>query len=222
MGGFGSGRGSGRQAAIVEECLSIDACRWMREGIIRAGYRSSGAWRWTNATTGETTASINYRVDAGVVSGASAHLSYTLRTTGTQMNYAVCLQVTQPNYAGLRWWFTCPLSTGGRPCDRRVQKLYLPPGATYFGCRNCYQLGYRSRNVDSKTGAMDKAVRLRMKLGGSASLCERFPPKPKGMWWRTYDRLANLADQAEGDSLRCLSLRLDRLGSFTKKGPKLT
>ena len=29
-------------------------------------------------------------------------------------------------------------------CKMRVSKLYLPPGATYFGCRTCYHLTYTS------------------------------------------------------------------------------
>jgi hypothetical protein len=217
MGGFGSGRRSGGQTSIVEDCLCIDACRWMREGIIRAGCHCSGAWCWTNSTTGETTASIKYRVDAAVT-GGFAHISYSVRTTGKQLDYAVRLHTTEPNYAGLRWWFTCPLLTGGRACGRRARKLYLPPGAVYFGCRNCYRLGYRSRNVDSKTGAIDKALRLRTKLGGSASLCGNFPPKPKGMWWRTYARLAQRVEQAEGDCLRNMMAALGRLQSTKKKG----
>jgi hypothetical protein len=31
-----------------------------------------------------------------------------------------------------------------------------------------------------------------MMLGGSGSLAESFPPKPKGMHWRTYWRLYDL------------------------------
>jgi len=93
MGGFGSGRGNRGQTAIVEDCLRIDACRWMREGIIRAGCHSSGGWRWTNSSTGETSASIGYRVDTGVAGGGLAHLSYTVRDTGKQLDYAVRLQL---------------------------------------------------------------------------------------------------------------------------------
>lgn len=218
MGGFGSGRRSDGQTSIVEECLSIDACRWMREGIIRAGCLSSGAWRWTNSTTGETAASITYRVDAGV-SGGFAHLSYAVRATGKQLDYAVRLEATEPNYAGLRWWFTCPLSMGGRACGRRARKLYLPPGAIYFGCRNCYRLSYLSRNVDAHTSAIDRARKVRTKLGGSTSLCESFPPKPKGMWWRTYARLAQRAEQAEGNCLRNMMASLGRLQGIRRKGP---
>src|SRR5262249_25845614 len=45
---------------------------------------------------------------------------------------------------GLRWWFVCPLEADGRPCGRRVRKLYLPAGATLFGCRHCHRLSYTS------------------------------------------------------------------------------
>lgn len=29
-------------------------------------------------------------------------------------------------------------------CGRRVRKLYLGPGGTYFACRHCYNLTYES------------------------------------------------------------------------------
>ena len=32
----------------------------------------------------------------------------------------------------------------GVPCRRRCGKLYLPPGARYFGCRICQDLSYES------------------------------------------------------------------------------
>ena len=36
---------------------------------------------------------------------------------------------------------------------------------------------------------MLKAQRIRQRLGGDGSLGEPFPEKPKGMHWRTYERL---------------------------------
>jgi hypothetical protein len=45
-----------------------------------------------------------------------------------------------------------------------------------------------------------KTQAIRMKLGGSPSLVEDFPEKPKGMHWRTYDRLRQKANEAEDES----------------------
>jgi hypothetical protein len=45
-----------------------------------------------------------------------------------------------------------------------------------------------------------KTQAIRMKLGGSPSLADDFPKKPKGMHWRTYYRLRQKADDAENQS----------------------
>ena len=53
------------------------------------------------------------------------------------------LVTTTPYYGGIRWWFVCPFDHGGKPCGRRMGKLYLPYGASQFGCRSCHVLAYR-------------------------------------------------------------------------------
>ena len=35
-------------------------------------------------------------------------------------------------------------------CNRRVAKLYLPPGGRYFGCRLCHGLTYKSAQEHDK------------------------------------------------------------------------
>jgi hypothetical protein len=45
-----------------------------------------------------------------------------------------------------------------RPCGRRVGKLYLPPGASYFGCRHCYELTYKSCQESHKLDSMFKLL----------------------------------------------------------------
>ena len=46
--------------------------------------------------------------------------------------------------------------------------------------------------------ALGQAQKLRQKLGGSGSMDEPFPDKPKGMHWRTYERICRKADWLEG------------------------
>jgi hypothetical protein len=73
------------------------------------------------------------------------------------------LTTTRPRFGGLRWWFVCPLLVSGRPCRRRVGKLYLPPRARYFGCRHCYDLTYTSCQESRK---YDGAFRFMSRISG--------------------------------------------------------
>src|SRR5262249_33440709 len=60
------------------------------------------------------------------------------------VNIPARLEATPTQFGGRRWWFLCPLIARGMACNRRAGKLYLPPGAKYFGCRKCHDLTYRS------------------------------------------------------------------------------
>jgi hypothetical protein len=45
----------------------------------------------------------------------------------------------------------------GQACNRRVGKLYFPPGGRYFGCRHCYCLTYRTvQEHDKRVDALRK------------------------------------------------------------------
>jgi hypothetical protein len=150
MGGPGSGNRyhwhRPTKKTTVEDGLSIDANRWMHEGILRAGVRRSGTWTWTYPRRGKF--SVNYEVSTLDLSRPFVCLSYAWTWAGSKepqsARYAVELTTTHPRFGGLRWWFVCPLLRRGVPCYRRVGKLYLPPQARYFGCRQCHDLTYRS------------------------------------------------------------------------------
>jgi hypothetical protein len=150
MGGPGSGNHyhwwrSGKKTT-VEECQDLDANRWVREGILKAGVQRWGGWRWVYHDGREN--SIGYEVDTLDQATPFVRLFYTLTHPQTKeqvpLDYRVALTTTRPRYGGLRWWFVCPLAAGGCPCGRRVAKLYLPPRGHYFGCRHCHDLTYRS------------------------------------------------------------------------------
>jgi hypothetical protein len=63
----------------------------------------------------------------------------------------VRLEMTPTQFGGRRWWFICPLIRNGVACNRRAGKLYSPPGAKYFGCRQCFDLTYRSSQEAHQT-----------------------------------------------------------------------
>jgi hypothetical protein len=213
MGGFGSGRQSTRTS--VEQCRVLDASRWTREGLLRIGTVQSGLWQWTDADTGQVRSSIGFLVDT--FSGRpSLRLTYTFTNTGERVDYNVKLQATRPNFGGLRWWFICPLLVNGKPCGRRVQKLFMPSRGRYYGCRHCHDLTYTSRRQDAKDRTLTKAQRIRVRLGGDRCILAPFPDRPKGMWRRTFQRLKCKAEDAEIRSWRELEpflLKLERKAS---------
>jgi hypothetical protein len=107
--------------------------------------------------------------------------------------YPVSLDRTLCNYGGERIWFLCP----AWGCSRRVAVLYL---GSIFACRQCLQLVYESQREAPHNRALSRVQSIREKLGGSGSTADDFPDKPKGMHWRTYNRLFAEAEEALNQS----------------------
>ena len=97
----------------------------------------------------------------------------------------------------------------GNACDRRVAKLYGP--GRYFLCRHCYRLAHSSQSEDAQRRSMRRATKIRQRLGGNAGTASPLPPKPKGMWQRTYERLREQAFDAEERADEALLPHLARL-----------
>ena len=95
----------------------------------------------TTWTSGRKSSSAGYFVTCGEV--PTITLDYRWHDSEDVL-IPIRLQTTPTQFGGERWWFTCPLIVNGAECNRRVGKLYLPPGARYFGCRTCHRLTYRS------------------------------------------------------------------------------
>jgi hypothetical protein len=149
MGGPGSGNNyhwwRPTKKEVVEVCLRLDAGLWGRKGVLRPGLIGSGNCSWSYADGRR--ADVGYQVNTVSEDRPAVWLSYTVRREGRgaeSLNYRVGLTRTCPYFGGLRWWFLCPLASGGEACGRRVAKLYLPPAQNYFGCRQCHGLTYTS------------------------------------------------------------------------------
>ena len=187
MGGYGSGRGPGR--STTEDYPRLDVRQLQRDGYLIPDRESSLYW----ARNGKRFASIRIRaLEEGLV------LTYGHRSTGieqwTHEEYPVQIERTRCHYGGQRVWFRCPV----RRCQRRVAILY---GAGIFACRECHFLVYESQGEAAHYRALHRAQEIRVKLGGSASMDEPFPPRPKGMHRLTYLRFL---DQFENAELRAI------------------
>ena len=99
-----------------------------------------------------------------------------------EVEEAVYFDWTPCHYGGERRWFICPM----RGCGKRVAVLY--GAGKYFACRHCYDLAYESQRENSYGRALRRKHKIIERLGGEISDLF-YPDKPKGMHWKTYDRL---------------------------------
>jgi hypothetical protein len=136
MGGYGSGRRDDKKTT-VESCRALDMADLHRLGILQRDASHAGVLTLKNAAGAER-ASVGHELQTEP-GAAGLRVHYTVRGD-TPVDYRVQLETTRVHFGGERWWFQCP----GVECGRRVRKLYIGPGGTYFVCRHCYNLTYDS------------------------------------------------------------------------------
>ncbi len=112
-------------------------------------------------------------------------------------------------FGGARPYFICPGVVNGIVCGRRVSKLYGP--GRYFLCQHCYRLAHASQSEAAWDRTMRRANKIRQRLGGEPGMAAPFPPKPKRMWRRTYERLCEQAFDAEMRADEAFTLQAGRL-----------
>lgn len=130
----------------VDEIRHIDTRTLRESGIFKKwpGYSFTTTWRRSE----EIIASIGMQLEGcnEMITG----LKFTYSVTNwhgekPSQNYRIQLDSTACHFGGVRWWFRCPLSINNRVCNRRCRILYLPSNSDYFGCRECHDLTYESR-----------------------------------------------------------------------------
>ncbi len=134
----------------ADNLLTLDINWLSRRGLC------SGFWNKTVTWTygfDETKSSIGVEADM-TANLPSLRLRYTQTDSWTgekrKFDYEIRLATTACNFGGERWWFICPLTSGGIYCGRRVGKLYKD--GDFFGCRHCHDLTYSSRNENRRSG----------------------------------------------------------------------
>jgi hypothetical protein len=210
LGGVGSGSWYRfNKKTTVEECRSLDIRRFQREGLLKPGRMFS--WSWSR--DGRKVASIGCLVEEGHDDPQRLVLLFRHRdgpnAEWEDVREPVELEWTPCHFGGERPWFICPGVVNGVSCGRRVAMLHA--AGKYFLCRHCYDLSYQSQREDKMHRALHRAQDIRRRLGGSASMMEPFPEKPKGMHYDTYMGLFWKHHEAEMEQLSEMRQWLNKL-----------
>jgi hypothetical protein len=105
--------------------------------------------------------------------------------------------VSRPrHYGGRQWFFVCPV-TGGF-----ATVLWKPPGAGRFCSRRAWgrRVAYASQFLDRDSRAHYGQSRINSRLcsiGQFDPADWKFPPKPRWMRWKTYNRYEEKFDNYE-------------------------
>jgi hypothetical protein len=201
MGGLGSGTWyRWDKRTTLDEVKRLDV-RWLyRQGYIQPWGRAMVTWHRGAQQTGS--------VGVAMVDGYLV-VECRYRQRGAEawedVRQVITLDWTVCHYGGKRPWFLCP------GCRRRV--AVLCGDGKWFLCRHCYRLPYASQCESGQDRHYRKVRKIRDRLGVSHNLTEPVWPwnKPKGMHWRTWERLRQQEEQAHRLMLGELEVALARL-----------
>jgi hypothetical protein len=182
-----------------ESCMFVDIRDWKRRGLL---YENSVIPCYFSRA-GKHCGYVSVYVESDVVT-----LSFEiLRSGGAKpevVEQGILVDWSSCHLGGFRPWFRCT------QCGDRAAILYGP--GELFACRKCYGLAYASQQETPRQRNISRARMIRMRLGGGESLLDPFPPKPRGMHERTYDRIRAKSEAADGAAFGQLRLprRLQR------------
>lgn len=175
----------------LENGIKLDLNRLAQRGFIQPGAATGPvgiAWNsdyWGEIATGTLTSDMS-----------GANEGWFRIRIDDDLDQRILLVARPRHFGGRQWYFICPYM------NRRVSVLWRPNGAQYFACRQRWgrSVAYASQCCDSDSRAHRGQAKIRGKLcslGGFDPEQWDFPPKPKGMRWRTYQRLEERFDRYE-------------------------
>lgn len=174
MGGMGSGRTEWRPKA--EAAKRVDIRYLHKQGMLKPGRQSTLNWNISGKPAGD----IHLKAEEHKII-----LIYRIKLHGEkewrEVEESVSLTWTDCNYGGRRPWFLCP------KCSKRVAVLYGL--GHYFLCRHCYGVTHYSRCEGWYDRLLRKDRKICRQLNSDGRDSEPNGHKPKGMHWKTYDRL---------------------------------
>jgi hypothetical protein len=172
-----------RERARLESGLRLDLNNLRREGFVVPG--SGTVPRnivWKDAASGELIAFGSCYSDAQWPEKGGS-----LNITLGGLRQEIRLQAVPRHFGGHQWYFVCPFTS------RLCSVLWLLPRADKFGSRETWgrRVAYSSQFATARDRALFSARHIHYQLGakGRIAMDDQLPSKPKGMHWRTYDKL---------------------------------
>ena len=206
MGGTGSGRRCVYDTKpTTNQYLSIDARHWKREGLLTPGMAFSFQWKRSGCELG----AMEVQVEPDSVILTYRYHRPRSEAEGNAVRYPIYLEWTACHFGGERPWFLCP----GRGCGRRVAILYAGP---YFTCRKCLKLAYCSQREDEIDRKNRKLRKVRAQLGVHDPTVPIWL-KPKGMHYRTFERLLEEERKANRAANAAFAEAIDRITRHSKR-----
>lgn len=203
MGGIGSGDWCRWDSkATIEDGLKIDIFYLRKQGVLKHS-GATGNLSWSR--DGKEQGVISFGVGTDRLVLMYSHSKY--GGERQEVKETIMFDRTSCNYGGERVWFLCP------ECEKRVAVLYCASGR--FLCRHCNNLPYTSQNETHMDRMRRKAGKIRHNLGASQDLTVPVWEKPKGMHWKTFNRLLREEKKANEASVFAMAKKLrmfERLG----------
>jgi hypothetical protein len=201
MGGFNSGRR--RTRVMVEDCLPLDAAFLGKLNCLQGLARRRLRWVCNGKESATAT------IEVTLIGKERPHALLKMPGLAPQ---TIWLTYTSPNLGGRRWWFQCE-------SGRRCRTLYLTPGGDRFMSRQAANIAYRSNALGFSDRIRWRAEQLRDSLPGAKY--DNYPPRPKGMHQRKYDRIVNRLRESDrrAEDVRYASLMItaDDLGLLKRR-----
>lgn len=196
MGGYGSGKWSRLEVKTKTNVLpQIDIRYLKRNSLLIPG--ASGILLW--GSQGVFIHSTEFITEATHMLLTSQYI----RPEGNSESTAniIWFDSTRCNYGGHRKWFLCA------GCSNRAAVIFR--NDRRFLCRTCCGLTYQTQCWDEMDRSANKARKIRIQLGASGALGERFPDRPRRMHISTYYRLLKKATLAENKFWKLIHAELD-------------
>ena len=183
MGGFGSGQYYRSKQATIEEHLRTNIGFFAKLGFLKPGVAGTLSWH----CGGEPCGSVSVRGGSNKVTFSYTQTDYYGEKESIEQN--IHIEYTPCHFGGSRPWFTCPR------CLRRAGVLVC--SGRLFVCRKCCRLPYSCQMESKSDGASRRIRKIQKRLGNPdwENVIDYWFPKPKGMHWRTYNRIVARADK---------------------------